>query len=57
MAKILKTNSTAYSYLPESIDAFPQGEVMKALLLKEGFKEVEIKKYTMQTCTFYFATK
>ena len=57
MAKILKTNSTAYSYLPESIDAFPQGEVMKALLLKVGFKEVEIKKYTMQTCTFYFATK
>ena len=44
-------------YLPESLDAFPQGEVMKALLLKVGFKEVEIKKYTMQTCTFYFATK
>lgn len=57
MAKILKTNSTAYSYLPESIDAFPQGEVMKELLLKVGFKTVEIKKYTMQTCTFYFATK
>lgn len=57
MAKILKTSSTAYAYLPESIDAFPQGEVMKSLLLKVGFKEVEIKKFTMQTCTFYFATK
>lgn len=57
MAKIFRTSSTAYAYLPESIDAFPQGEVMKKLLLEVGFKEVEIRKFTMQTCTFYFATK
>lgn len=57
MAKLLKTSKDAYDYLPSSIEAFPQGKVMAELLKKSGFSKVEIDTYTMQTCTFYFATK
>jgi demethylmenaquinone methyltransferase/2-methoxy-6-polyprenyl-1,4-benzoquinol methylase len=47
----------AYDYLPNSIAAFPQGEKMKEALKRSGFTDVEIRKFTMETCTFYLAIK
>ncbi len=57
LAKIKSKDQLAYDYLPNSIAAFPQGERMRQLLLSCGFSSVEIKKFTMQTCTFYLAVK
>ena len=57
LAKIKSKDQLAYDYLPNSIAAFPQGERMRQLLLSCGFSSVEIKKFTMQTCTFYLAIK
>lgn len=57
LAKLKRQESQAYDYLPNSIAAFPQGEEMKALLIRCGFSKVEIRKFTMQTCTFYLAIK
>lgn len=56
-AKILSKDLLAYNYLPASIHAFPQGKEMKSLLMKCGFSQVQIKKFTFQTCTFYLAVK
>ena len=57
LAKIKSKDQLAYDYLPNSIAAFPPGERMRQLLLSCGFSSVEIKKFTMQTCTFYLAVK
>lgn len=57
MAKIVSRDQQAYDYLPNSIAAFPQGEEMRRLLMKCGFSSVEIKRFTLQTCTFYLAIK
>lgn len=56
-AKLMSKDTRAYSYLPDSIEAFPEGEVMKKLLLKCGFSQVTIKKFTFGTCSFYYAIK
>lgn len=57
IGKIMSKDNSAYTYLPESIKAFPQGEVMKEILYKAGFSKVEFKRLTMGICTLYFATK
>ena len=50
-------NSTAYHYLPKSIEAFPQGEEMKAILEKNGFKNVSYRKLTFGICMMYLGSK
>lgn len=57
IGKLLSKDNTAYSYLPQSIKAFPQGEVMKNILFKAGFKEVNFERLTFGICTLYLATK
>ena len=57
LAKLFSKDMKAYDYLPNSIAAFPQGEKMRETLKKCGFSKVEIKKFTMETCTFYLAIK
>ena len=57
MGWLLSKDRSAYTYLPESIKAFPQGEVMQEIIRKAGFSEVKFKRLTMGTCTLYFATK
>lgn len=57
IGKLLSKDNNAYTYLPQSIKAFPQGEVMQKILYKAGFSKVEFKRLTMGICTLYFATK
>ncbi len=57
IGKIMSKDNSAYTYLPKSIKAFPQGEIMKEILYKAGFSKVEFKRLTMGICTLYFATK
>ena len=57
MGKLISKDNRAYKYLPQTIEAFPQGEVMKKAILKAGFSSVEIKSLTFGICTLYTATK
>ncbi|MBP5456928.1 MAG: bifunctional demethylmenaquinone methyltransferase/2-methoxy-6-polyprenyl-1,4-benzoquinol methylase UbiE [Paludibacteraceae bacterium] len=56
-ARLLSKDTRAYSYLPDSIEAFPEGEEMKKLLLECGFSQVTIRRFTFGTCSFYYAIK
>jgi demethylmenaquinone methyltransferase/2-methoxy-6-polyprenyl-1,4-benzoquinol methylase len=57
LGKLLSKDRSAYTYLPQSIKAFPQGEVMKEIILKAGFSEAHFKRLTLGICTLYTATK
>ena len=57
LGKLLSKDNRAYQYLPQTIEAFPQGEVMKKAIIKAGFSSVEIKSLTFGICTLYTATK
>jgi demethylmenaquinone methyltransferase/2-methoxy-6-polyprenyl-1,4-benzoquinol methylase len=57
LGRLFSKDAKAYRYLPESIAAFPQGEVMQGNLEKVGFSKVEFRRYTGGICTFYLATK
>ena len=57
IGKFLSKDRSAYTYLPQSIKAFPQGEVMQNIIRKAGFSQVSFKRLTLGICTLYFATK
>ena len=57
LGKLLSKDRSAYTYLPQSIKAFPQGEVMREIILKAGFSEANFKRLTLGICTLYTATK
>ena len=57
LGKLLSKDRSAYTYLPQSIKAFPQGEVMREIILKAGFSEASFKRLTLGICTLYTATK
>ena len=39
------------------MEAFPQGEVMKAVIEKAGFRNVEFRRFTFGLSTLYTAEK
>jgi demethylmenaquinone methyltransferase/2-methoxy-6-polyprenyl-1,4-benzoquinol methylase len=55
--RLISKDTSAYSYLTKTIEAFPQGERMVDILLKAGFAEASFKRLTFGICTMYFATK
>ena len=55
--KLISKDTSAYSYLTNTIEAFPQGEVMLDILRKAGFKNASFKRLTFGICTMYFAEK
>lgn len=57
LGKILSKDRSAYTYLPQSIKAFPQGEIMTEIIRKAGFSQVKFERLTLGICTLYFATK
>ena len=57
LGKLLSKDNQAYHYLPQTIQAFPQGEVMKGILQKAGFNDVNFKRLTFGICTLYTANK
>ncbi len=54
--KISKDNS-AYTYLPESVQAFPDGDRFKTLLESLGYKSSECTPLTLGVCSLYTAEK
>lgn len=55
--RLISHDHSAYTYLPESIRAFPQGEVMQQSIRRAGFSEVKFQRLTAGICTLYMATK
>lgn len=57
IGKWVAKSKEAYSYLPESVKAFPQNESMVTILGKTGFKQATYRSLTMGICAIYFADK
>ena len=57
VGRIISGDDSAYTYLPETMKAFPQGEVMSGILLKNGFEKATFRRLTMGICTLYIAEK
>ncbi|WP_312903100.1 bifunctional demethylmenaquinone methyltransferase/2-methoxy-6-polyprenyl-1,4-benzoquinol methylase UbiE [Chryseobacterium taichungense] len=57
IGRLVSKDNRAYTYLPDSVNAFPFGEQMRQILLDTGFKKVEYKKLSLGIATIYKATK
>ena len=55
--RLISRDTSAYSYLTKTIEAFPQGEQMTDILKKAGFREAAFQRLTFGICTLYTATK
>jgi demethylmenaquinone methyltransferase/2-methoxy-6-polyprenyl-1,4-benzoquinol methylase len=57
LGKIVSKHSRAYTYLPESVMAFPEGKIFCTVLEHCGFKQAKARALTFGICTLYTATK
>lgn len=57
VGKLVSKDSQAYSYLPATMEVFPQGEVMKVILEKVGYRNVRFRRFTFGLSTLYTAEK
>lgn len=57
IGKMVSKDLSAYSYLPASIQAVPQGSEMTALMTSAGFDDATFRTMTFGTCTVYLAQK
>lgn len=55
VGRLISKDKQAYSYLPATMEAFPQGEVMKEILTHAGFEDVAFKRFTCGLSTLYTA--
>lgn len=57
LGKLLSKDATAYSYLPDTMDAVPQAEAMQNIISKAGFKNANYKRLLFGMCILYTAEK
>jgi demethylmenaquinone methyltransferase/2-methoxy-6-polyprenyl-1,4-benzoquinol methylase len=57
VGRIISRDKAAYTYLPESVEAFPDGEDFLAILTDLGFKEPACKPLTFGISSIYTARK
>lgn len=57
VGKFISKDASAYSYLPESVAKFPDGERFAAITNKVGFPSTKVRPQTFGFCTIYEATK
>lgn len=57
IGKLISKDSRAYTYLPESVRAFPDGSVFANKLKEAGFKSVKCTSLTFGISTIYEAIK
>ena len=53
----ISKDARAYSYLPESIAAVPQGDEMLTIMQRVGFTDCRYRTLTFSTCTIYLGVK
>ncbi len=57
IGRLFSKNQSAYSYLPDSVEKFPQGKQFMDQLKLTGFRNVSSKKLTLGICTLYTGLK
>lgn len=57
IGKLFSKDSSAYTYLPESVAAFPDGKDFTALMEKVGFKNTKYRPLTFGICSIYTGIK
>jgi len=57
IGKLISGDSSAYTYLPNSVEVMPYGDNMNNLILKNGFKEASFRKLTFGVATVYEGIK
>ncbi|MGB3947247.1 MAG: bifunctional demethylmenaquinone methyltransferase/2-methoxy-6-polyprenyl-1,4-benzoquinol methylase UbiE [Bacteroidia bacterium] len=57
IGKIFSKDNSAYTYLPESVNAFPAGEDFLNVLKKAGFKNTKAISLTFGIASLYIGTK
>ncbi|MCB9252604.1 MAG: bifunctional demethylmenaquinone methyltransferase/2-methoxy-6-polyprenyl-1,4-benzoquinol methylase UbiE [Flavobacteriales bacterium] len=57
MGKLVSKNTKAYTYLPDSVKAFPEGEALIEIMKEAGYNKVKQHRYLFGVCTLYTAEK
>lgn len=57
LGRLISKDSAAYTYLPESVEAFPDGTDFENILRKVGFKETACRPLTFGISSIYTARK
>jgi len=57
LGKLFSKDATAYTYLPQSVAAFPEGEEFVQRAKSAGFSSVKYKPLTFGICTMYTCIK
>lgn len=57
IGKLVSKDARAYTYLPESVNAFPYGERFVSIMKECGFKEVNAIPLTFGIASIYFGKK
>ena len=57
IGKLISKDSSAYTYLPESVKAFPDGEDFLKVFREAGFKETRAVPLTFGICSVYIGKK
>ena len=55
--KVLSGDSAAYTYLPASVRAFPEGEDFKKIMRSVQYEKVEDRRLTFGVCSIYTGLK
>lgn len=57
IGKLISKDQSAYTYLPESVEAFPDGKDFLTILEKVGFKRTECRPLTFGISSIYIGQK
>jgi len=57
IGKLFSGNKAAYTYLNESVIAFPEGAAFLSILAQAGFKNVSQQKLSLGICSIYYGKK
>lgn len=57
VGRIISKDASAYKYLPATMEVFPQGEQMRAILTRLGYEDVAYKRFSFGLCTLYTAKR
>ena len=57
IGKLTSKDNRAYTYLYESVQAFPDGDKFLTVLNKIGFKDIQCKPLTLGICSIYIGYK
>jgi len=57
IGKLVSSHDSAYTYLPESVKAFPDGESFKRKLEETGYRSITIKELTLGIASIYTGIK